>query len=261
VTTTAIGPDTRAHGDDDHGHGDGRRGPRGLVVVHDVTGAAAAGELGTIGERMTQHDINYEVLTSGDQPFPDPASLDLIVIMGSDKAAYDDSIPWLPAELAYVRDAVRVGTPVLGICFGGQMLARALGGTVRRADHHELGWFPVTTNDATAIPAGPWMESHWDTFTPPPGALLLASTPRAEQAFRLGPHLGLQFHPEMTPTVFETWAACWQSTGRDRELAAMGVELSVLRADVARRSDASRIASYALFDDFWAYARAHRAAR
>ncbi|WP_083419747.1 gamma-glutamyl-gamma-aminobutyrate hydrolase family protein [Pseudofrankia sp. BMG5.36] len=257
MTTTAIGPGSVGHGAGDHGDGGGSSGdPKAIIVVHDVSGVAAAGELGTIADRMTQHGIRFGVITSGEQPFPDPAALDLIVVMGSDKSAYDDTIPWLPAELTYLRAAIRAGTPILGICFGGQILARALGGVVRPAERHELGWLPVTTADQTAIPTGPWMESHWDTFTVPPGARRLAWTPAAEQAFRFGPHLGVQFHPEITPTVFETWAAIWQANGRDRELAAMGVDIAALREEIARRSDASRTSSYTLFDDFWARARA-----
>jgi len=262
----AVGPGPVEHGGPGDGYGDGSgpgcRGhhPRAVIVVHDVSGAAAAGELGTIGDRMTQHGIRFDLITAGEQLFPAPETLDLIVIMGSDKSAYDDTIPWLSDELTYLRVAVRVGTPVLGICFGGQVLARTLGGTVRRAPRHELGWFSVTTADQAAIPAGPWMESHWDTFTVPPGAQRLAWTQDAEQAFRFGPHLGLQFHPEITPTVFETWAAIWQAKRRDRELVAMGVDIPALREEIARRSDASRTASYALFDEFWARARAFRRA-
>src|SRR5262245_16446400 len=138
MTTMAVGPGPVERGGSSSGSGGGsdhgRRGasPRAVMVVHDVTGAAAAGELGTIGDRMTQHGIRFDLITAGEQPFPAPESLDLIVIMGSDKSANDDTIPWLPDELSYLRAAVRVGTPVLGICFGGQLLARALGGTVRR---------------------------------------------------------------------------------------------------------------------------------
>lgn len=274
--TTAIGPGTAEHGgDSEHPHGGGRgsgsgrrataghgrtdggsaRGAQALVVVHDVSGVAAAGELGTIADRMTQHGIRFEVVTAGEQPFPSPATLDLIVVMGSDRSAFDDTIPWLAGELTFLREAVRVGTPVLGICFGGQVLARALGGSVRRADRPEVGWFSVTTTDQAQLPAGPWMEAHWDTFTVPPGAERLAWTQGAEQAFRLGPHLGVQFHPEITPAVFETWAGVWQATGFDRELAQAGVRLATLRDEIARRSDTSRAASYTLFDAFWARAR------
>ncbi|ADP84852.1 type 1 glutamine amidotransferase [Pseudofrankia inefficax] len=269
--TTAIGPDTAEHGDyDDHrrgrpgdgqddeapGHHRRRDGAEAIIVVHDVSGVAAAGELGTIADRMTQHGIRFDLVTAGERPFPDPAPLDLIVIMGSERSAFDDTIPWLAGELAFLREAVRVGTPVLGICFGGQLLARALGGSVRRAERPELGWYSATTTDQAELPTGPWMEAHWDTFTVPPGAQRLAWTPDAEQAFRFGPHLGVQFHPEITPTVFETWAGVWQATGFDRELARSGVRLSTLREEIVRHSDTSRAASYTLFDAFWARARA-----
>ncbi len=262
MTTAAIGPGQARPGDDGpwargprHDHDRASR-PRAVIVVHDVSGVAAAGELGTIADRMSQHGIGFDVLTAGETPFPDPTSLDLIVIMGSDRAAYDDSIPWLAGELAFLRRAVDAGTPVLGICFGGQVLARVLGGTVRRGERHELGWFSMTTTDQAIVPSGPWMESHWDTFTVPPGAERLAWTLDAEQAFRLGPHLGVQFHPEITPTVFETWAGVWQATGFDQELARAGVQLATLRDEIARHCDTSRAASYTLFDAFWARARA-----
>jgi GMP synthase-like glutamine amidotransferase len=268
--TTAIGPDSAEHSDydalrpgwpgdgqDNEGHGHRRRdSPRAVVVVHDVSGVAAAGELGTIADRMTQHGICFDLMTAGERPFPDPAPLDLIVIMGSDRSAFDDTIPWLADELAFLREAVHVGTPVLGICFGAQVLARALGGSVRRAERPELCWYSATTVDQAELPTGPWMESHWDTFTVPPGAQRLAWTQDAEQAFRFGPHLGVQFHPEITPAVFETWAGVWQATGFDRELARTGVRLSTLREAIARHSDTSRAASYTLFDAFWARARA-----
>ncbi|ABW13791.1 glutamine amidotransferase class-I [Parafrankia sp. EAN1pec] len=79
------------------------------------------------------------------------------------------------------------------------------------------------------------MESHFDTFSVPPGARRLAWTADAEQAFQLGPHLGL-----------------------DKRLPGLGVDLAALRAEIARRVDASGAASCALFDHFWSHARIRR---
>ncbi|MBX6389348.1 MAG: type 1 glutamine amidotransferase [Frankia sp.] len=262
--TTAVtghGAAGQPGGGRDVARGNGGGGSRAAVLVHDVSGPVAHSELGTIGDLLEQYRIDAELVTVGAHPYPDPAGLDLVVVMGSDRSAHDDSVPWLSGELSYLRSAVAVGTPVLGICFGGQLLARALGGTVRRGERNEHGWFPVTTVDPEAIPIGPWMEAHFDTFTIPPGAQRLAWTPDAEQAFRLGPHLGLQFHPEITPTVFETWLGFWQARGQDKRLATLGVDLAGLRAEIARRADAARAACYSLFDHFWARARAHLAQR
>ena len=133
--------------------------------------------------------------------------------MGSAHAAYDDELPWLAPELAYLRRAVDVGTPVLGICFGGQALARVLGGTVGRAPMPERGLTTVESLDP-AVPAGPWMEFHHDAFTLPPGATPLARSEAGLQAFAHGPHLGVQFHPEISPDVFAAWAESWSPADR-----------------------------------------------
>nr|MDT0666647.1 aminotransferase [Micromonospora sp. DSM 115978] len=140
---------------------------------------------------------------------------------------------------------------VLGICFGGQLLARALGARVRRAERAELGFRAVRTADADVVGAGPWMEFHFDTFDVPPGAVGLAWTPDAPQAFSYGPHFGTQFHPEITPAAFETWVGTWEPKGFVEQLPGLGVDLAAMRAEIAARADAARAQSYALFDAFW----------
>jgi GMP synthase (glutamine-hydrolysing) len=105
-----------------------------------------------------------------------PRDYDLIVSLGSDCAAYDDSVPWLARELVLLRDAADAGVPVLGICFGAQLLARALGGRAMRGQTPEIGWFPVRTRDRALVEEGRWLQWHYDTFAPPPGAALIADS-------------------------------------------------------------------------------------
>jgi GMP synthase-like glutamine amidotransferase len=128
----------------------------------------------------------------------------------------NDDLPWLPPSFALIRAAVDAGVPVLGHCLGGQLMAKALGGTVTRNPVKELGWDEVETTDAKATD---WLADperfeafHWhgETFSIPPGATrILASAHCANQAFVLGPHLGLQCHVEMTEAMIRLWCRQW----------------------------------------------------
>ena len=132
----------------------------------------------------------------------------------------NDPLPWIDDELALIRDADARGVPVIGHCLGGQLLARALGGSVRRNPVREIGWHAVTVTDRDL--AARWLgddadmaaleffQWHGDTFELPPGALgFLGSALCARQAFvieRSGfAHLGMQFHCEMTPALVDAW--------------------------------------------------------
>jgi GMP synthase-like glutamine amidotransferase len=108
---------------------------------------------------------------------------------------------------------------VLGHCLGGQLMAKALGGKVTRSPVKEIGWgrVDVLQNDAAAGWFGAQLKSfdsfHWhgETFSIPPGATRIASSPWCEnQAFVLGPHLGMQCHVEMTPELIRAWCQDWE---------------------------------------------------
>jgi GMP synthase-like glutamine amidotransferase len=157
--------------------------------------------------------------------FPDPAQYDAVVLFGAPWAVYDAAtIPWVSAEITYARSLISVGVPVLGICFGGQLLAAAVGGTVARAPVPEIGWISVASDEPGLIDPGPWMEWHFDRFTLPVGIPVVARTPLAAQAFSYGRVLGLQFRPEVTDYVLESWIA----TDGAASLAALGVDPSAL---------------------------------
>jgi GMP synthase-like glutamine amidotransferase len=138
---------------------------------------------------------------------PAADAFDLLVVMGSVASVTDATVPWLPAERDLVARAVDRGTPVLGVCFGGQLLADVLGGTVAKAVRPEIGWRTLETDDPARVPAGPWLVWHEDAFTLPPGAEALARTDVSLHAFVAGPHTGVQFHPEVTYDVVQEWIA------------------------------------------------------
>ena len=163
-----------------------------------------------LGLLVTAHRVDH-----GAAALPRPGSFDLLVVMGSIESVTATSVPWIPPERRLVASAVDDGVPVLGVCFGGQLLAQVLGGTVSRAIRPEVGWRRLDTDDPTRIPAGPWLDWHEDAFTCPPGAEALASTDVCLHAFVAGPHTGVQFHPEVTVDVVAGWI------GDDREQAGL----------------------------------------
>lgn len=149
------------------------------------------------------------------EPLPSDASnFDGLVLGGGGQSAYEVELhPYLESECGLIRSALVSKKPVLGLCLGAQLIARALGAKVQRAERKEIGFFPVTlTRDAAADPMarelpGVFGAAHWhgDIFEIPDGSVRLASTALTpNQMFRHGQNCyGFQFHLEMTPALFE----------------------------------------------------------
>jgi GMP synthase-like glutamine amidotransferase len=214
---------------------------RALIIQHDPTGPA-----GHVSNWLAARGDEQDVwLISGEEREVDPLDYDLIVTLGSESAAHDDSVPWLDLELGLLRRAFDADVPMLGICFGSQILARALGGRAMPAAQAEIGWVAVTSRDPELIPAGPWFEWHYDTFTPPPGAVLLAESPAAPQAYMLGRTLAVQFHPEVTPEMVDAWL----TKGHDL-LVRDGVDGGRVLAEMRERDDENRTGVWRLLDAF-----------
>jgi GMP synthase (glutamine-hydrolysing) len=156
------------------------------------------------GARGLQLDRRH--LYRGDE-LPRLDQLTGLVVLGGPMGVGDtEQHPYLAGEIDLLAAATAAGIPVLGVCLGAQLLACALGGTVRRARTAEVGIGSVALTaagerDGVLGPSGPVLPVlHWhgDTFTIPPGAQLLASSDRCvNQAFRLGCAYGLQFHVEL----------------------------------------------------------------
>jgi GMP synthase-like glutamine amidotransferase len=186
----------------------------------------------------------------------DPTAYDAIVSLGSEFAAFDDSHDFVPREVRLLDRAVEADVPVLGLCFGGQLLARVLGGRGFRADRSEIGWLPVRTRDPALVPEGPWFQWHFDSFTLPEGAGLVADSDVGPQAFVAGRSLGLQFHPEVTVDVMDEWVRVYR-----HELDADGVDPDALLEETRRRAADSKRMAWQLMDGFMdrVAARARRA--
>lgn len=174
---------------------------RALVLQHDHDAPA-----GLLAEWAAARGWSLDVvrLYDGEVPPADLGAFDRVVTLGSEHAADDDTVPWQATEQRTLRAAVDADVPVLGICFGGQSLARAMGGAVRRAARPEIGWYAIGASDG-AIPDGPWFEWHRDEIVPPEGAEILARNGSGVQAWRLGKHVGLQFHPEVDVRIVDLW--------------------------------------------------------
>jgi len=191
-------------------------------------------------ERFESPDVTVE--------FPDPRDYDVIVPMGAPWSVYDEATigSWIGSELDFLREAHEAGVPVLGICFGGQALAAALGGSVQRAAEPEIGWYDVTSEHPDLVGEGPWFQWHYDQFTAPPGSTTFASTPVGPQAYTIGRSLGLQFHPELTPSQL----VAWLDNGGDAALESHGIDRATLVAETESVADAAAARTHALVDAF-----------
>ena len=201
---------------------------------------------GLVTEWLGGHGASVETFRiDADDREVDPTRYDLIVSLGSEFAAFDDTKPFVPREASLLRRAVDADVPVLGLCFGGQMLARVLGGEVYRSSDSEIGWLPVRSTDPETVPEGPWFQWHFDTFALPPGATLMAETDVGPQAFVMGRSLGLQFHPEVTTDIMTEWVREYR-----HELDADGVDPDALLEETKRRAVVSRRMSLRLMEWF-----------
>jgi GMP synthase (glutamine-hydrolysing) len=215
--------------------------PRTLILQHE-----AATPPGHMSAWLAEQSAKVEVLRIDEvEPQARPTDFDLIVSLGSEFAAFDDSIPFVPREVRLFEEAIESGVPILGLCFGGQLLARVLGSRVYRSQHSEIGWLPVRTNDPDLVGSGPWFQWHFDVFTAPPGARLIAETDVCVQAYVAGRSLGLQFHPEVTPDIMDEWVSVYP-----HELEAEGVDPRGLLEETRRRAVESRAATWRLLDRF-----------
>lgn len=224
---------------------------RALVIAHEADGPG-----GQVAVRLRERgfDIDTHVVTPDHEqpnranPFPDFADYDLIAIMGSirsltEKEAIDT---WVFDELDRIREAHDRGQPMLGICFGGQLLSEALGGSVERSPITEIGWHEVRATAGQANPAGPgpWMQWHHDRFTPPPEATVLAENDAATQMFVMNRTVGTQFHPEVDREHIVNWLA----TADDEYLNEWGQDRDDLIASIEANEARNIVQCHAFVD-------------
>jgi GMP synthase-like glutamine amidotransferase len=192
---------------------------------------------GLVGEWAAARGAEVDVLHAPVvAAWPDPGGASAVVALGSDRSVHASADPWIGAQVGFLREAHSAGVPVLGICFGAQALAAALGATVSRAAATEIGWIDVDGDDGFR---GRWFTWHEDVFDLPPGATELARADSGLQAFAAGASVGLQFHPEVTPAIVDDWLAGARDAVPDSE---------PIRTETARTTGPARERAYALMD-------------
>ena len=164
--------------------------------------------------RAGGHDlVEHQLPTAGAL---DNRGADAIVVLGgSMHPDEEERHGWLRPELRYLEQQLERGTPMLGVCLGSQLIARAAGARVFRADEPEVGWLPVEVTAAGGSdPVGSALPSTFDAFQwhhythdLPDGAVELARSKVCLQAYRLGNAWGVQFHPEVRAEQVESWLA------------------------------------------------------
>ena len=213
---------------------------------------------GFVGERFT--DRGYDLVLHQVVPeahfrspnvetqFPAPTDFDMIITMGAPWSVYDHETigSWVLPELAMLRDANVDHLPVFGICFGGQLLAAAHGGSVSRSVAPEVGWVEIESDDESLVPGGEWFQWHYDRWELPDAATELARNPNSSQAFILGRNLAVQFHPEMNSAIL----ASWMATGGTEEMNALGMDVDTLVMQTAERDASNRERAHKLVDLF-----------
>jgi len=219
--------------------------PHGIVLQTQADAPA-----GLLGDWARRREIPLSVVRADEHDaYPDPRDPDFVVALGSGASAAGGGPAWVEEEIEWLRAADAAALPVLGICFGAQALALALGGCVRKLAEPELGWITVDTVDTDRVPSGPWLAWHEDHFTLPPLAYELAGNAFGVQAFCHCRHLAVQFHPEVTPAIVRDWMV-----DDHGDLERAGTTLEALDAGTRRHAAAAARAADRLFDGFAARA-------
>lgn len=137
-----------------------------------------------------------------------------MAVMGGGMSANDDLMSNRQAEILILQAVLR-NRPTIGHCLGGQLMTRALGGTITASPQPEIGWQPITYTEDIMVehwfgrtPTPTVIQWHYEAFSVPEGARALASSVNCpNQAWSMGPHLAMQFHIEMDRTKAHEWAA------------------------------------------------------
>jgi len=174
--------------------------------------------LGTLDPLLRSGGYRARYINFGREPYAEP-EIDkyhgLIILGGPMNVGMADEYPHLNTEVRLIKRAIELGTPILGICLGAQLIAKSLGAEVRRNGQKEIGWYEISlTEEGKKDPvlkyikdARPIFEWHGDTFEIPEGAVHLAQSKTCtNQAFKYGDKIyAFQFHMEVDAALIERW--------------------------------------------------------
>lgn len=168
--------------------------------------------LGTLEQMFRRDGFEVENVSAQKGVPASSKGYSAIVILGGPMAVYD-GLPYLQKEQDLVRDAMKNGVPVLGVCLGSQLIAQAAGGKVYKGKKKEIGWHKVTLSEEgrTGLFSGIAEQEmrvfqwHGDTYDLPKNAKVLAYSDLYPQAFQIGSAVGIQFHLEVDERMIKSW--------------------------------------------------------
>lgn len=211
---------------------------------------------GFLGSYLNEKKIPFmHIHAYNDDPLPEPGEVSLIVALGTPTSVTEyRKHPFLVREFELITNSLRESTPILGLCFGAQLLAHALGAKVQANKVKEIGLKTTKLTDAGTSdpvfagfpPEFPVFQWHGDTWRNPFGAEWLATSDNCKyQAFRQGVHVGLQFHLEADPDEIPRWCEAYQS-----ELDEEGLSADVIIKAVHDAAETLREANYRMMDNY-----------
>ncbi len=215
---------------------------------------------GTLGEIMDEYGIAYDVVNVEEEPVPAIDGYDALIILGGPQNSNaEDRYPYLTHEKELLRYVVERDTPYMGICLGGQLLARTLGAPVTPHHTPEIGFSEtLLTDEGKRDPLFHGLPCrqqviHWheDTFAIPDGAIKLATGDVTEnQAFRFGRHAyGLQYHIELTPAMLDSWL--WHPDNNKEIVKTLGLDApGRIAQELSTRYPIYREHSRIMFENF-----------
>ncbi|HEX5457687.1 MAG TPA: gamma-glutamyl-gamma-aminobutyrate hydrolase family protein [Candidatus Nitrosotalea sp.] len=168
--------------------------------------------IGTLGDLLKADGFNTKTILAKNEKIPD-VDYDAIIILGAPESANDD-LPYLKQEITLIQDSVKKDIPILGICLGSQLIAKAFGARVYKGPRKEIGFYEDVEFDDTTQSSlfngikSPSIVFHWhgDTFDLPKNAIRLAHSKNYQnQAIKIGSAVGVQFHLEVDEPTIKLW--------------------------------------------------------
>ena len=163
---------------------------------------------------LERNKVLYQIVNAGaDEEFPtsiEPYAA--LAVMGGGMSANDPLLSNRQAEILILQ-AMHRDRPVIGHCLGGQLMSRALGGTISTSPHPEIGWQAINYEDTPLVqewfgdnPTNTVIHWHYESFSIPEGAVRLATNSACpNQVWAYGPHLAMQFHIEINENKIDSW--------------------------------------------------------